>query len=275
MRGQAHTPLDDVALLARSQHRVDVLTELAAGSATRRELHDRTGISQPTLGRILGVFEERNWVRRDDGTYVLTAWGELVASAFEDLLSTVETVQSLADIADLLPTEAFDFGVRRLAGATVTRPQPGDVFKHVHRVEAILRSATEIRLITDDILREALEDQHERLQADTDPAYRLETVVTDAALTQAFEDPTLVSWIQELLESDRTPVYRYDGSVPMTMAVADGTALLVVADTQGIPGAVLETDDEAVRGWVDRRFEQYRDAATELSIADIPDDCET
>jgi hypothetical protein len=38
-----------------------VLEKLERDDWTRRDLRDETGISQPTLGRILDGFEERGW----------------------------------------------------------------------------------------------------------------------------------------------------------------------------------------------------------------------
>lgn len=271
MPAESRTPLDDVALLARSQHRTNALRMLMDGPTTRRALHEETGISQPTLGRILGTFEERNWVQRTDGAYQLTPWGDLIATAFDDLLETVESVHRLAAVADLLPVEALGFDVSRLAAARITMPQPGDAFCHVRRIEAVLRSAPSVRIVTDDILRDALEDQHTRIVDSDDNDYSLETVVTRDALEQALSDETLVDWIHDLLESDRTAITCYDGTVPMTMAVVGETALLVPADAQGIPGALIESEDAAVRAWVDEQFETYREAATTLTTTVLPD----
>lgn len=271
MAAETRTPLDDVALLARSQHRATVLRVLMAGPTTRRAIHEETSISQPTLGRILGTFEDRNWVRRADGDYQLTPWGDLIATAFDDLLETVESVHRLADVADLLPAEELDFDVRRLASARVTTPRPGDSFCHIRRAKALLRSAPSLRIVTEEILGDALEDQHTRIVDGDDPDYCLEAVVTRDALEQAVSDETLVNWIRDLLESDHTSITCYDGAVPMTMAVIDETALLVPADAQGIPGALIESEDAAVRSWVDEQFETYRRAATPLTPSALPD----
>lgn len=63
-------PLDDIAFLARSAHRVGVLDALAEGQRERDQLRDATGASSPTLGRILADFEERHWVARDGRPYL-------------------------------------------------------------------------------------------------------------------------------------------------------------------------------------------------------------
>lgn len=65
-------PLADIAFLVRSNHRVRVLEELATDERTRRGLHEKPGISQPTLGRVLDGFQEREWVDENGRAYTLT-----------------------------------------------------------------------------------------------------------------------------------------------------------------------------------------------------------
>jgi predicted transcriptional regulator len=117
------TPLDDVEFLARSSHRVEVLQTLATGPRPRPVLHDETGIPQPTLGRILGGFEDRNWVERRGQEYALTELGALIVAEFENLLDTVATVNRVGAVLVDLPTEELDFDVRAFADATVTTPE--------------------------------------------------------------------------------------------------------------------------------------------------------
>ena len=270
MSSPASDPLDDVAFLARSAHRVRVLETLAEGALTRRDLHEGTGVSQPTLGRVLGAFEDRNWVERRGREYALTSWGELVAAAFVDLLDTVGTVQRFGDVVGLLPTDRMDFDVERFESATVTTPLPGDVLRHVRRAEELIDGANHVRILTDTISPRTLEDQHERL-VNGPGDLLLESVITGNAIEQALATPALVELIRDLLESGRAPVHRYDGTIPMTLVLADDVAILAPADEHGIPGALIETEDAVVRDWVEGQFEAYRIESTELTVEDLPE----
>lgn len=263
-------PLDDVAFLARSPHRVQVLQTLAEGSRSRPDIHEVTGIPQPTLGRVLDGFEDRNWVEQEGREYALTAMGDLVVEEFQDLLDTVETVQRLDDVVGLLPTEQMDFDVQRLGSATITTPETGDVLGHVRRGEELIAEAEHVRILTNTMMPAALEDLRDRVADADDGDLLVESVITGDAIERALSNPTLVDCIRDLLSSGRTPVYRYEGSIPMTLAVADETAILGPEDEQGIPGALIETDDEAVRAWVDEQFDAYREQSTELTVDDLP-----
>ena len=67
----------EMEFLARSANRGDVLTLVAGAPHDREALAEATGASQPTLGRILRDFEERDWVRATERGYTATATGRL------------------------------------------------------------------------------------------------------------------------------------------------------------------------------------------------------
>lgn len=264
------TPLDDVEFLARSPHRVEVLRRLHEGPWGRPDLHEETGISQPTLGRVLDSLEERYWVEHQGGEYRLTAFGALMAEAFDDLLETVETLHKLSEVGPLLPTDAMDFDLERLGTATVLTPEPGDFFRHVRRVEARFEDAERIRILTENIGPQFLESLHTRLVTDADASAIVESILTADAVEMALGNHELVGWIRELIESGRATIYRYDGANPLTLAHYDGTAVIVATDDHGFPAAVIESSDEVVRDWVETELDAYREAATELTVEDLP-----
>lgn len=264
------TPLDTVEFVARSPHRVEVLRRLHEGSWSRPDLHEETGISQPTLGRVLGSLEEQHWVARRGREYGLTALGELLIEEFDDLLDTVEIIQKLGDVVPLLPTDEMDFDLRRLGSATILTPQTGDVLRHVRRVQALFDGADRLILLADTIAPDSLENLHNRLVTSADQDALVESILTTAALEMAYSSPEQVEWIRDLLESGRSPVYRYDGPIPLLLALADGTAVMVTTDDHGVPAAVIESTDEVVLDWVESELDAYRQAATELTVDDLP-----
>lgn len=237
---------------------------------TRPALHEETGISQPTLGRILEPFRDRNWVERRGQEYALTPWGELVVDEFDGLLDTVETIQHLDNVIQLLPTDEMDFDVRRFGSATITTPQTGDVLRHVRRAEELLSGADHVRIAADTIAPNSLEEQRDRVVNASEDDLVIESVITGDAIEQAFADRRLVGFIRDLLESGQAPVYRYDGTIPMTFATADEIAILAPTDEQGMPRALIETEDEVIRAWVDEQFDLYKERSTELTVDDLP-----
>ncbi|WP_255195723.1 helix-turn-helix transcriptional regulator [Halorarius litoreus] len=267
-------PLDDVAFLARSGHRVDVLRTLVSEPRTRADLHDETGISQPTLGRILGDFEDRNWVERHGHGYALTAAGALVADAFDDLLDTVEIVQNLGAVIQLLPTEEMDFDIRAFADATVTSPEPGEALTHVTRLAELLYQTDHIRVLTPTIAPGPEEDRRQRAAAFLDSDRVSEGIVSAEAMQREplFDvgDEASLGFLRTALESGRVRLHVYDGPIPLLLMVADGTAVLAPTDEHDTPVVVIESTNETVRSWVDAQLDAYRERATELTTEDLP-----
>ena len=264
-------PLDDVAFLSRSAHRVGVLEILADGPMTRRDLHDETEISQPTLGRILEPFRERNWVERRGQEYALTAWGHLLADDFGDLLETVESIQRLSDVVQQLPTDEMDFDIREFRDATVTKPTTGDVFRHVRRVEELLYNADHVRNVTPTIAPGKAEEYEQQVARFLDGTQRAEAIIPAEALDTAEVAAHLAATVRGPIESDRAAVYLYDGVISTLLAVADGTAMLVPVDEQDIPIALVETENPTIRSWVEANIDGYREQSTALMVEDLPD----
>jgi predicted transcriptional regulator len=269
-RSTGEEPLSDVDFLARSEHRVAVLARLADGPRTRRDIHDETGISQPTLGRVFGDFEDRHWVRRRGHEYALTPAGELVWEAFADVLDTVETVQRLDGVLEWLPADELGFDLRALADATVTRPQPGNALAHLSRLEELWYGSRRARVVLDLVPPGSPVDNRNRADWFEAGDHHYEAVNAASMLDPVLADEEIAAILRRVLPSDRMRIYRYEGDVPLIFGVADGKAFLAPKDEDGVPVALVESIDERVRSWVDEQWETYRAQATEVTVADLP-----
>jgi predicted transcriptional regulator len=263
------TPLDDVEFLARSAHRVQVLRTLSSGPRTRPDLHAETGVPQPTLGRVLGDFEDRNWVERQGREYALTSFGALVDDEFEELLETVETVQKLGDVVQQLPIEQMDFNLRELADATITTPEAGNVFGPVDRLTELFFGAERARILVHSAPPGTQEDHRNRAKSFQESDRQVESINSAETLDRALSNPETARLIREGLESDRVTIYKYDGTIPFVLAVADDTTMLAPTDEHGVPVALIETENENIRSWVETTLDEYRERSTEVTV----DDC--
>lgn len=263
----ARAPLDDVDFLVRSRHRVSVLETLAAGERTRADLHEMTGVSQPTLGRVLGDFEDRGWARRSGQLYALTPFGAVLADQLDELLGTVETMQRFREIAHYLPLSELPFDLRTFEDATVTLPRTADALAHVRRGEELVAGADSLRVLSPTIHPQLFDEVSDRLRAGDQ---RHEAVLQASALDAAFSDPTMTADVAGILDAEGVRVYRYDGSIPLPMGVADDRAFLLPLDEHGVPCALVETANETVRRWVADSFDEYRAEATLLTADDAP-----
>lgn len=264
--------LEDVAFLARSSHRFGVLKTLADGPLTRPTLHEQIGISQPTLGRILGSFEDRNWVEQRRPEYALTPLGELLVEEFEDLLDTVETIQTLGHVVQQLPTDQMDFDIRTFADATVWTPEPGDTLSHIRRMEAVWFDADRRRLLGSTLGSASFEARREQARRDFDRLQQLEveTIVSSAMLEQGMSDPEIRRMTHEYWDPEHMRAYLYDGPIPLILAIADDTGMLAPTDENGIPTAVIETENDTIRSWIETEIDEYRKQSVELMVEDIP-----
>lgn len=260
-------PLDDVAFLSRSTHRIDVLAELADGRRTRRDLRDAVDVSRPTLGRVLDGFQERGWISKDGREYTLTPVGELMLDAFTDLTDVVETVQKLGELAPYLPLEEMDFDLRRLADARIVTPSATDSTAHVRREEALAEQAEEIRFLCNAAHPYMMEVYRDRVVED---GQRLEAVIAGDALDAAGDDPEMRPLLSDLTASDRTTIHRYDGSFSAMVGVLDGTAVINPIDESGLPCGLVETDDDLVRAWVEATIDAHKAEAEEITAATLP-----
>jgi len=252
--------LEEIEFLALSPNRVEVLECLADGRQTRSDLAEVTGASQATLGRILGDFEDREWVTRADGAYVATATGRLVADGFRDLLDVMAAERELRDVVAYLPTDALDFDLRKLADANVVTPTETRPNAPIQRLLTLVREAESVTAFS-----HALNDQILGVVTDRLDDQEFEAVLTRDAVDSLTEDERLRTRLRTVLDSASAGVRVADEEIPLAVTIADDVVNILVRDDRGVVQASLDTADPAVREWAERRYEHYRVQSTPLS----------
>ena len=258
--------LEEIEFLTLSPNRVEVLSLLADRPHTRRELVDMTGASQPTLGRILGDFEERSWIVREGGEYVATATGRLVARGFGDLLEVVETEERLRPVVRWLPTDALTFDLRHLADATITAPSQVRPNAPVKRALELLGGAADVRIFSYAFNEQSLEVVQERTAAGDQ---RFRGVFSASAIDAIADDSQLRRRLDALLTTDGAEIRIADEEIPLAATIADGVVHLFLRDDTGILQASIDAEADAVRSWADDSFERYWRAADPLHTDDL------
>ncbi|WP_458208116.1 helix-turn-helix transcriptional regulator [Haladaptatus sp. NG-SE-30] len=261
------TPLDDIAFLARSPHRVAVLDVLAEGPRTRSEIREVTEISQPTLTRILGGFEDRSWVQRQGQEYSLTPFGSLLAEEFGALHETVETMQQLETIGPHLPLEEMDFDVRLFRNARITVPRPPDVQATIRRGEDLIRDASRVRWLGAYFTLDSLPKQQELV---LEQGQTQEIIIASDAFESMLSHSEAVPVVRELLATEGVNVYRYAGEIPFSLVLADDVVGIVPYNDEGVPCALVDTEDETIREWVVDTLDDYRNQAEWIGVDDLP-----
>ena len=260
--------LSELEFLARSENRVAVLQSLATEPRTRGELGERTGASQATLGRILDDFRARSWVRREDGRYVATATGQLLAEGLTDLLETVETEQRLRDIAPYLPTAVPGFELTQFADATITVPTQTRPTAPLQRVLERMQNAERLSAVSHTLNERSLGVITDRVTAGRQS---FEGVFTEEAIETLAADERSWAALTDLAASDGAQLWIRSGDVPLAATVGDGVVTFLLRDDDGLVQAAVETERSAVKGWVTDTIDRYRETATPFTPASYAD----
>jgi len=261
------TALADVDHIAHSPNRAHVARLFVADDWTRRELHEETNIPQSTLGRILGSFQDRNWISRDGDTYSLTLPGRLVATQFQGLLDTVEIVQELPASATFESLLELGFDPDWLARVDVTNPaEIDDPFAHVRRLRDTVRSAPRIRELTPRPMPGIAEVMSGRLRSG-------ETVIETVFPRDVFQDfvaePENRSLIVDMLDTGNLRLYLLDDPISCYVGRYGEQAVFDVQSTDGRMIALLTTDDRTITEWADSVIDDYQTRAERVETSDL------
>lgn len=248
------TALDHIEFLARSPHRVEVLEALADAPRTRHDLRDRADVSRITIRRMLEDFEDRGWVRHDDGQYEATPRGRYVAAEFTRLHGNVEAVEDLQDAVSWLPVEQFGFDLWHLRDADVTSINSWSDHKDaIECVADFAQDANRLWGITSGFTHEVLAE----ITAKTvDGPASFEAVITPSAIEMARADDEMRDNLRAVLDAECNDVRRYDSDdLALIFIVGDESVVLCGHSDHGPPPGTVETENDAVRAWLRSHFE--------------------
>lgn len=260
------TALEEIEFLALSANRVQVLDALSEDRYTRRELVERTGASQPTLGRVLRDLTERHWIERDGDAYEATATGRLVAAEFTDLLETLETEGKLREVMQWLPTEEMGFDLRHLSDATITTPSQTRPGAPVQRVLELLERADRVRILSYAFNEQSLDVIRRRA---VEEGQTFQGVFSPAAVDVLAHDSALRGRLRELIRCEDAEIRLYDGEIPLAVTITDDVAHLFLRDENGLLRAAIDSDDPEVLAWAEERHERYWREASPLDADEL------
>lgn len=249
------TPIDDIAYLTRSEHRAAALMALTVRPRSRSELWEMTGVSESTIRRTLGEFEDRDWVSRDGYQYEVTELGAFVASAMADLIDRVETERTLRDVWRLLPDEETGFTIDMCLDATVTVADPEAPSGPITRFCSLIEESEQLRFTGLDV---ALLDS-----CKTELCER----IVEGMETELINPPRVANYIRstcpdlfsEALATGNLDVRLHDDLPPYGVGIFDDRIAIAGYDREGVSVRVLvDTDGSDVREWAESTFTAHR-----------------
>lgn len=254
-RGTRGNPIDDIAYLARSEHRVPTLVALSARPRSRSELWEMAGVSASTIRRTLTEFEERGWIRKGDYKYEATQTGAFVGSAMVDLIDRVETEQQLRDVWEWLPDEETGFTLEMCTDATVTLAEADDPYRPVNRFTDLLENTDELRFVGLDVaMFEPCKDELCRRIIDG-----MEAEMINRARVARYIRSTCAEEFSEALETGRLSVRLHDDLPPYGVCIVDERVAVTAYDPDSLSVRVLvDTDGTDAREWAESVYRSYR-----------------
>lgn len=249
------SPLDDIAFLALSENRVAILEALSDERPhSRHELMEATGVSRPTLTRILDDLDARTWIRQRGQECRITPLGLWIHEEFAALLETVEAERDLREAVPLLPFDRLPFDVRRLRDADVVHATESDPTAPIRRAAAELRAGERYRIVSHQVAPEFFDavadgvlDGEKTLVGVTTPGV-YETILSDERMARAF---------RELADSEAATFLVVD-DLELVLHLVDERVCLGVTDDRNRPQALVVTHDDAVSAWAEETFEALR-----------------
>lgn len=260
VRASAPEPL---AFLVGSWNRFEVLSALVAGTRTRHELRQQTGVSRPTLSRILADLTDRGWVRRHNDEYEATATGAAIASRVEQVVADIETAESLDGPLEWFQTERLGFPLSRLADAEVLTPTPEDHTRPMRQLAAYIDETSEMYVVATGVTYQVVDAIG---RAGVAGELSFHCVMTQEALAGVRSHPELAALFAEMIDLGYGEPYLYDGGADVVdFNLMDERVLLCGISEDGLPMGIVGSTDETVMSWAAVEYERLRGLATPLA----------
>lgn len=232
---------------------------LDAEPLENRALQQQLDHSRSTVSRSLDSLIEVGWVTKTPDGYRLTPAGRLIISNFRELLSTVETAQSLEPFLEWFPLSSYDISLAALSDSEVTVARRGDPLDPIRAGRQLIQSTSEFRGLFQSIDIGCLQLVRKRTRTGE---FEGEYVVS-AAVAETLSQEPFAPVVSELLASGRHTIHVVE-EMPLYVGIADDTTVQIgVEDGEGIPRARLETTNDSVRSWADSLFERHRNEAVD------------
>ena len=253
--------LADIAYLARSRNRVEILGVIASQPHSPREIAETTGSARSTLERILTELEERGWARRTSGgDYVSTDAGKFVMEEFRPVVEAMEAIRNLGETISWLPQDELRISLSHFSDAIVRRPD--DPTEAIDYMTEVIRTTEDFRVISHLIPPERTANAiHDGIEAGR---LNFDYVLTEDVLEFLSDHPERRERWAHTIEAGAA-LRAIEGPIPCNLWIFDEIVWIKksrpgsIQDTFGVP---IISDDDTVRAWGHDLIDSYRDGVT-------------
>ena len=248
------SPIDDIAYLARSEHRAPTLVALTVRPRSRSELWEMTGVSSSTIRRTLSEFEDRNWIRRDGYQYEVTPLGAFIASAVAELIERFETERKLRDVWQWLPDEESEFTIEMCSDAVVTVAEADNPYGPKNRFLSLIKETDQFRFVGSSLaLLEPCRDEFCQRVLDG-----MQTEIIDLPSVAKYIRSTYPELSSETLASGNMTIRLHNDLPPYGIGIFDHRIAICGHDPDSVTVRVLvDTDSQEAREWAESKYSFY------------------
>ncbi len=268
--GQAQaTAPRELEFLVGSWNRFEVLRALTSTPRTRGALQEHTGVSRPTLSRILSDLKDRGWVQRRNDEYEATRHGEVIATELDQFVSNLETVEKLEPALEWLRTEQLGFPLAHLQESELLTPTPQNQTRPMRKLEDRIDSTTEMRVLATGVTYEVVDAI---CQACVAGDLQFQCVLDRSALQGTRTHPELAAMFQEMIELGHCDAYYYEGDEELlAYNLVDDAVMFCGISGGGLPLGILVSENDTVRSWAAFNFEKRKDESRRLQPEEFVD----
>ncbi|MCU4751373.1 hypothetical protein OB919_05155 [Halobacteria archaeon AArc-curdl1] len=249
----------DIAFLANSENRVALLRCLTGGRHARDGLITKVGVSRVTLGRILDECDDRNWITQEGQVCTITPLGSWVLEEYEAFSEMMAAERRVREVFQWFPDEEYGFHIRHLADAKITAVSRANASAPLSQHVRLFENGGEFWSFSFAITLLFLKTCWRHVMNED---ITFEWVFTPQVLDVLKNDPELARHSREMLESGRVEYRHYEGTITYIVLGSEKTVNLRLADKEGSPTALIESDIDAVREWAESTFDRYWADAT-------------
>jgi predicted transcriptional regulator len=254
---------DDAEFLVGSPTRLALLETLEDGPARPRDLVDALDVSRASVQRNLSAFVDRGWVRRESGTYHLTATGRPVVRTTRRFLCGLEGVHRADSLFEHLPRFDDSLPPAHLADTEVAVADEGRPYAPVeHYLDWLddLDRADRDRIVgLAPVLSDVFDESHvELIESGVETELVIERSLVERIRSEKPEK------FARSLAYEGFELYASERAIEFGLAVCGPETFLGGYDDGGRMCACGHGRDSDLRAWALDRYEHYRETATRV-----------
>ncbi|MFC6719905.1 helix-turn-helix transcriptional regulator [Natrialbaceae archaeon GCM10025810] len=253
-----------LTFLNQSPVRIRILNLLSEEKAlTKGELTKQVNVSRVTIQRNLEALAEYGWLKPAQSEYTITPAGELVSRELTSVIDSIQLERKLHPFLRWLPRDSFDLDPQLLRDATVISTEPTDPYNWVRYHIDRLSTTSHLRLLLPLIGDEGWEVTTTRLR---NGELTAEFIADTAVATTLRTNPRYTDTVDQLRTTEGFELFLYEGTFPFGIGIFDQYVQMIVADDDGMPQALIETQSERVHEWAEATFKDYREKSKRFTF---------